>query len=127
MASIRAVLTRLYENGLKISISKCSWGQPSCQFLGYELREGKTLPSPKLVKAIEDFPRPSTVNHILSYLGTCNFFRNYIPRFAHTAAPLYDLTRKRKGNATVEDLWTPAHDATFLDLKKALMSFPCLI
>ncbi len=60
-------------------------------------------------------------------MGTCNFFRDYIPRFAHTAAPLYDLTRKRKGNATVEDLWTPAHDAAFMDLKKALMSFPCLI
>ncbi len=94
MASIRAVLTRLFENGLKISITKCRWGQPKCQFLGYELREGKTLPSPKLVKAIEDFPRPSTVKRVLSYLGTCNFFRNYIPRFAHTAAPLYDLTRQ---------------------------------
>ena len=95
--------------------------------MGYKLREGKTLPSPKLVKAIEDFPRPSTVKQVLSYLGTCNFFRNYIPRFAHTAAPLYDLTRKRKGNATIEDLWTPTHDTAFLDLKKALMSFPCLI
>ncbi len=60
MASIRALLTRMFENGLKIFITKCSWGPPSCQFLGYELREGKTLPSPKLVKAIEDFPRPST-------------------------------------------------------------------
>ncbi len=64
MASIRAALTRLYKNGLKISISKCSWGQPSCQFLGYELREGKRLPSLKQVKTIEDFPRPSTVKHL---------------------------------------------------------------
>ncbi len=77
MASIRAVPTRLIENGLKISITKCSWGQPNCQFLGYELREGETLPSPKLVKAIEDFPRPSIVKQVLSYPGICNFFRNY--------------------------------------------------
>ncbi len=118
MASIRAVLTRLFENGLKIFMSKCSWGQSSCKFPGYELREGRTLPSPRLVKAIDDFPWPSTVKQALSYLGTCNFFRNYIPRFAHTAAPLYDLTRKRKGNATIEDLWTPVHDISFLDVKR---------
>ncbi len=82
------------------------------------MREGKTLPSPKLVKAIEDFFRPCIVKHVLSYLGTCNFFRNYIPRFAHTTAPRYDLTRKRNGNANIEDLWTPVHDTTFTDLKK---------
>ena len=81
LASIRAMLTRLCENDPNEDYyhQMYSWGQPSCQFLGYELREGKTLPSPKLVKAIEDFPRPTTVKQVLSYLGTCKKSRNYIP------------------------------------------------
>ena len=47
-------------------------------------------PNPKKVKAIVDMPSPRNVKTLKSFLGMCNYYRKFIPRYAIITATLYD-------------------------------------
>ena len=130
---IRIVLERLRTAGLRLVATKCFWGRPEVLFLGVILSGGSTRPNPKLVTAVNEFPRPTTVKQLQGFLGMCNFFRNYICEFAHIAVPLYDLVKgpaatARKGSApkSITQQWDDTHEAAFLRLKRALADAPTL-
>ena len=48
------------------------------------------------VKAIMDWPAPTTVHGVRSFLGLANFYRHFIKDYAMLAKPLTDLTQKDK-------------------------------
>ena len=48
------------------------------------------------VKAITEWPVPTTVCSICSFLGLANFYRRFIKDYATLAKPLTDLTQKDK-------------------------------
>lgn len=58
---------------------------------------------------------------VQSFLGLANFYRRFIPKFAHIAAPLHELT----GN-TGTFTWEEKQQEAFKTLKKALISPPIL-
>ena len=126
---IDMVLKRLAEVGLKISTSKCYYGQPEVLYLGFYISGTGTRPDPKSVSCIEEYPRPTTVKQVQSFLGACNFFRHYIKDFAKIAVPLYALTKIPSTKRRPTDLhsnWNEKHNRAFETLKKALISAPVL-
>ncbi|GJZ16401.1 putative reverse transcriptase domain-containing protein [Tanacetum coccineum] len=68
---------------------------------------------PEKVKAIKDWPRPSSVTEICSFMGACQYLRKFIRYFSVIAVPLHALT---KINSKFE--WTKKHEDTFLFLKR---------
>jgi hypothetical protein len=50
-----------------------------------------------------------------SFLGTCNWLREYVPRFAEIVQPLTDLLGNQK-----KWRWGPAENDAFLAIKRAL-------
>ncbi|GJT73573.1 transposon ty3-I gag-pol polyprotein [Tanacetum coccineum] len=76
---------------------------------------------PEKVKAIKDWPRPSSVTEIHSFMGACQYLRKFIRHFSVIAAPLHALT---KMNSKFE--WTKKHDDTFLLLKRKISEAPVL-
>ena len=72
---------------------------------------------PAKITSILDWPVPTSVKHVQSFLGFANFIHNY----SSLAAPLTTLTRK-----SVRFTWSAAAPAAFQSLKEAFTSAPIL-
>lgn len=119
MGHLRVVCERLKQYGLVINPSKCVFGQPQIEFLGYLVSGAGTQPLPEKVEAIRSFKLPDTVKKLRGFLGMINFYRRFIPKAAAVQAPLNNLLQGNvKGNAPVP--WTPEAIKAFDACKDSL-------
>lgn len=126
---LHLVMQRLQSVGLKLNADKGYFGQKEVTYCGFVISGNGTRPNTTLCDAINNYPRPKNIKHVMAFLGMVNFFRNYIEKFADIAAPLYGLTKipynKRKPT-DIQDRWNDDHERAFQGLKEALMSEPVL-
>ena len=47
-------------------------------------------PDPEKVEAIAKLSAPTDVPNLCSFLGCCNYYECFVPRYAHISAPLTD-------------------------------------
>ncbi|UYV71202.1 hypothetical protein LAZ67_8002154 [Cordylochernes scorpioides] len=121
MNLIKQVFEKLLEYNIKLKLNKCSFAQSEVKYLGHIIGHNKVKPDPDKIKAVQDFPQPTTVKGIRRFIGLANFYQKFIPRFAEIATPLTNLTQKNKLFS-----WTPQVDKSFIELKAALTSEPIL-
>ena len=88
---LRQLFTRLREYGMVINSSKCVFGVPEVNFLGYHISSKGTRPLPSKVEAIQNCPAPKTVRELRRFLGMLNFYRRFVPNAATYQAPLNAL------------------------------------
>lgn len=88
------------------------------------MEDGVVKPDPEKTKAISEFPTPKTKKNVKSFLGCANFYRSHIDRFAETAKPLTDLTRRDQPDRV---RWGEEHERAFNRLKESLCSGPVLV
>jgi hypothetical protein len=92
---VQAVFEKLQEHGCYLKLSKCQFFKSSVPYLGHVISSAGIRPDPKKVLAVENWPTPTCVFDVRSFLGLANYFRRYIHDFSKHAAPLINLT---KGN-----------------------------
>jgi hypothetical protein len=73
------------------------------------------------VEGITKWPTPTTVKQVGSFLGFCNFYCAFIPKFSDIARPLNDLTRKN-----YQWRWEMQQQNVFDELKCACSREPVL-
>jgi hypothetical protein len=73
------------------------------------------------VKAVQNWPQPTSVREVKSFLGLCTYYRQFVPGFANIAKPLHLLAEK---NAKFQ--WTNECEAAFKSLKQHLTKTPTL-
>lgn len=76
--------------------SKCEFGKESLVYLGHVIGHGQLKIDPSKVSAIVDWPRPTNVTEIRSFLGAVQYLRKFIIDFSHIASPLHDVIGKRQ-------------------------------
>ena len=86
------------------------------------ITEGKITMNSVKVKGIWDWPTPTTVKEVRSFLGFGNFYRKFINKFSELAAPLNGLLKKDK----IFD-WTPECQNSFDTLKQWFTAKPVLM
>ena len=74
------------------------------------------------LKGIQDWPAPTSVKEVRSFLGFGNFYRKFINKFSELAAPLNGLSKKDK---TFN--WTPECQKSFNTLKQWFTAEPVLM
>ncbi len=82
----------LQNQGVKLNLSKCTFGEAEVKFLGHLLSAKGCKPDPQNVEAVRKMRPPRTVKDVRSYLGMCGFYRKHIPEFDKIALPLNELT-----------------------------------
>ncbi|UYV63639.1 hypothetical protein LAZ67_2005125, partial [Cordylochernes scorpioides] len=118
---LREVLERIRSAKLTLKPSKCEFGRREVEFLGYVISTGGLKPSPRKIKAIEEFPEPKNVHDIRRFLGLTNFFRRFVKDFARKAEPLSRLTKKGS-----QFEWKEEQRRSFGGLRKDLVEYPVL-
>ena len=98
---------------------KCQFAMSTCMYLGHIVGNGEVHPGTSKVAAVQNFPVPKSKTQIRVFLGLTDYYRRFIPYYAHTAAALTDLTKKDAPNKV---LCTPECQRAFDSLKKALCS-----
>ena len=115
------MLQLLRENQLYAKKSKCEFFQQSISFLGHVVSgKGISMEEDK-VKAIKEWPAPTTVTAIRSFLGLAGYYRRFVKEFSKIAMPLTDFTHRKKFD------WTELQQNSFVQLKQAISSAPVLI
>ena len=56
---------------------------------------------PKKLVAVRQFPTPTDVKTLRSFLGLASYYRRFVPGFSKIAGPLHALTKKE-----VEFVWS---------------------
>ena len=122
VSHVKCVLQRLLENRLFVKAEKCEFHVSSVQFLGFIVEKGQLKPDPAKVKAVRDWPVPSTRKQLQRFLGFANVSRRFIKNYSRIAAPLTQLTSIKLPFA-----WSPAAESSFGKLKDLFSSAPVLI
>ena len=91
--NLRALLQRLQDKGLRCKLEKCTFAQPSVEYLGHILSR-KGVSKGHKVEAVMKMPAPKNANELRSFLGSVQFYGKWIPNLSTRAAPLFELTRK---------------------------------
>jgi hypothetical protein len=118
------VLTSIGKAGITLKLSKCDFAKPKTQLLGFNVGSGETTVVKSKTDAIQQLSPPTTKKLLRSFLGTCCYFRSYIPRYAEIAFPLTELTKQKQSSKIV---FNSVELAAFNKLKSLLSSSPVLI
>ena len=96
MQVFEELLKRLRDANLTVKPSKCFIGFQNLECLGHLVGGTLIRPCPDKILAIEKAERPVTKKQVRSFLGLVGFCRSFIPNFSHIAAPLTELTKKKR-------------------------------
>jgi hypothetical protein len=121
VAAVTDVLQVTLDHDLYFKPEKCVFHAPSIDYLGVILEKGVTRMDPVKISGIKEWPMPTSIKDVRSFLGFCNFYHPFIRGFALVARPLNELTRK---DATWT--WTDRQQKAFTTLKQRVTSEPIL-
>jgi len=118
---LRSTLQKLREHQLFAKFSKCEFWLDKVAFLGHVISRDGVHVDPSKVEAVQNWPRPTSVTEIRSFLGLAGYYRRFVKDFSKVAAPLTRLTQK---NVRFE--WSEACERSFQQLNDNLTSAPVL-
>jgi hypothetical protein len=83
-----------YECGITLSLDKLEVGT-SVKFAGFIVLSDGLKPDPAKMSAVKDFPTPTSVTGLSSFLGLANQFSPFIPDLSHSTVKIRELLKKR--------------------------------
>ena len=124
---LKAVFWKLEEAGLKLKPSKCELFWQHLAYLGHVISAKGIATDEGKIEAIKNWPTPTNIMEVQSFLGLMGYYHRFIPKFAQVAWPLHELTSgknadKKKSAITRDSRCQQAFD----DLKKLCTTAPIL-
>ena len=117
----KKVLQKLHDHDLFLKAKKCEFNKIKMEYLGLVVEEGRISTDLIKVKGFANWPIPTCVKDVRSFLGFGNFYWKFIPGFSTLVAPLNALLKK-----DTMFQWTEETQRSFDSLKQKLTSSPVL-
>jgi hypothetical protein len=92
-------------------------------YLGYIIDQHGVHVDPAKIQVIHDWPAPTTLTELRSFLGLANFYHRFVLGFSHIAWALSQINR---GGGKEKFAWGRSQQQAFDDLKQRLCSAPVL-
>ena len=118
---LKMVFAQLKKHGLYVKKEKCLFAQSEIAFLGHWVGQGCIRMDRQKVRAIQDWPAPTTVAGLRSFLGLANYYRRFIAGYSNKVSPLTDLLKKDQPWD-----WSGPCQQAFEAIKEAVSSEPIL-
>ncbi|PKA63977.1 putative mitochondrial protein [Apostasia shenzhenica] len=118
---LKIALRVLRDKKLYAKFSKCAFWLQQVVFLRHIINSSSIAVDPSKIEAITDWPKPTTVIEVRSFLGLAGYYRRFVEGFSKIALPLTQLTKK-----IVRFEWSKACDESFQELKRCLVIAPVL-
>lgn len=119
---VTAVLGTLAESNLVLQLKKCVWFATEIKLLGRVVSYNSITPDPEKVRAIVEYPKPTTITQVRGFLSTINYHKQALPRLTEVAEPLSKFLtgNLKKGSKVVLD---DAARKSFVACKGAIAAF----
>lgn len=101
--NLRLVFERLRTFQLTAHLAKCHFGKREVTYLGHIITAEHNIAPSAHINAIQRAPVPKTKRQLQSFLGTCNWLREYVDHAAEVMADLYKITSRKPFKWTSED------------------------
>ncbi|WZZ15735.1 hypothetical protein YC2023_108824 [Brassica napus] len=121
MRLMNEVLKALRQEGLFANLKKCVFCTDQLIFLGFVVSSQGLKVDEEKIKAIQDWPTPTTIGQVRSFHGLASFYRRFVKDFSTIAAPMTSVIKKN-----VSFVWGPAQEESFNKLKYSLTHAPVL-
>jgi hypothetical protein len=106
---------------LKLNLTKCSFGVPAGQLLGFLVSARGIEANPEKVQAILTMGKPAKLHEVQQLARHVVALSRFIARLGKKALPFYALTKKSDKKFE----WTEEADAAFAQLKKCFPHCQC--
>ncbi|GKD17539.1 putative mitochondrial protein [Tanacetum coccineum] len=120
MTHLQLVLETIREHKLYVKLSKCVFGTTHLEYLGNVISKKGVSTEPNKVRAMQDWPIPTTLKQLKGFLGLTGYYRRFIKGFASLSRPLTQLLKKNAFK------WNSEAHLSFEALKKAMVKAPNL-
>jgi len=111
----------LRQNKLVCQIDKCHFLK-QLKYLGKVVSGEGVATDPELIEWMVNYPKPTNVKQVRSFLGLCSCYRGFVHNFAILAEPLTELTR-----SDVDWTWGDKQEKAFQTLKNRMSDCPILL
>lgn len=122
--SIKKVFDRLRRHNLKIQLDKCEFLKHEVKFLGHTVTQDGVRPNNDKIKAILNYPLPTTEKQIKSFLGLLGYYRKFINNFAKLTKPLTQCLRKEHGIKITDEFKKCFNDCRHILMNEPILQFP---
>ena len=90
---LRLIFEKIRKAGIKLGPKKCKILRKEVTYLGHVISAEGVKTDPVKVEAIRNWPLPSTVGELKSFLGFCNYYRKFIKDYARLVEDLETLVK----------------------------------
>jgi len=82
-SKVAHVLTKLQDNNLFLKPEKCHFHKDKVEYLGVIVEKGQVKMDPIKVQGITDWPIPTNLHEVRSFLGFGNYYKDFIANYSH--------------------------------------------
>ncbi|CAI5474225.1 unnamed protein product [Closterium sp. Yama58-4] len=87
-------LDAIRASGMTCHPKKCSFGNSTVKYLGFEVQGGQLSIQQAKVEVLDRVPAPKDRSTLRAVLGFLNYYRNFVPNFSRTSSVLNRLLRE---------------------------------
>ena len=127
---LKAVFNKLKAASLKLKPSKCDLFKQQINYSEHVVsKEGFSTDLEK-IKAVTEWPQPTTVTEVGSFLGFVSYYRRFIPNFSKVAKTFNKLLQNLEGTPSQKKkfnfCWGPKQHEAFETLQRLCTESPIL-
>ena len=103
---LKAVVNKLRAASLKLKPSKYDLFRKEIKYLRHVVSNEGVSTDPDKIRSVTEWPQPTTVTEVRSFLGFVTYYRRFIPNFSKVAKPLNKLLQNLEGTPSQKKkLW----------------------
>jgi hypothetical protein len=118
---LRLVLQCLRKHKLYGKLSKCSFYQSRIHYLRHVISSEGIVVDPTKFEAIMEWPAPTNVTEVRSFMGLSGYYRQFVEGFLKIANSITELEKKNN-----KFVWTEKCTEAIRRLKELLITTPIL-